>query len=231
MISSSNLNDGGASRGWNDLYVMRKRPKTFALYARAHNEMAQDDKGDDGRKFEVRDGPFLSRFFPYPAKGGDPVLKDLNKIGCRGPAGRTQVHVAMFYWKGQRGNQITTKLLSLARHGCRVSIIYGAPSRQMADRLRAAARAGRVAVYDSRKWLNEDTEVDVRTHSKYILVNGRYGSDKRSWQVMTSTANWTPGSLRRCDENSLNIASATAWRQYKRNWDNVRRHSRKVPFS
>jgi hypothetical protein len=60
-------------------------------------------------------------------------------------------------------------------------------------------------------------------------VNGRYGSQAQSWQVMTSTANWVDGSLRRCDENSLNIASASAWRAYKANWDDVRSHSRRVP--
>lgn len=232
MVSSSNLNDGGAVRGWNDLAAMKRRPKSFKMYEAIHLEMTQDDEGDDRGKFEVVDGPYTSRFFPWPGTGrkGDPVMKDLNKIGCHGPRGRTLVQVSMFYWKGTRGNYIATKLLSLAHHGCQVSIIYGAPSNQIASRLRAAAGAGVINLFDSRWWFDDgDTEVDVRTHSKYILVNGRYGGRARSWQVMMGTANWTPGSLVRADENSINIASASVWRAYSRNWTFVRNHSRRVP--
>jgi phosphatidylserine/phosphatidylglycerophosphate/cardiolipin synthase-like enzyme len=231
IISSSNLNEGGASRGWNDMYTVKDRPKTYDLYLSVHREMMDDDEGDDRGQKEVVDGKYTTRIFPWPGvrRRDDPVMRDLNKVGCRGARGRTLVHVSMFFWKGDRGNDIATKLLNLARNGCQVSIIYGAPSRNIADRLRAPARAGLISLYDSRWWLDEDEEVDVRTHHKYVLVNGRYGSQAQSWQVMTSTANWVDGSLRRCDENSLNIASASAWRAYKANWDDVRSHSRRVP--
>ena len=231
IISSSNLNDGGAVRGWNDMFTLKRRPATYALYLTLHREMTQDDAGDDRGRTQVVDGKYTTRIFPWPGvrKRDDPVMKDLNKIGCHAARGRTQVHVSMFYWKGDRGNYIATKLLSLARNGCQVSMIYGAPSLQIADRLRTAARKGQISLYDSRWWLDDDGEVDVRTHSKYVLVNGRYGGDATSRQVMTSTANWVDGSLRRVDENSLNIASSTAWRAYKANWNNVRQHSRRIP--
>jgi phosphatidylserine/phosphatidylglycerophosphate/cardiolipin synthase-like enzyme len=231
IISSSNLNDGGAGRGWNDMYTFKRRPKSFALYQKLHREMTQDDEGDDGGKVQLVDGRYTTRIFPWTgiSRREDPVIRDLNKVGCHGANGRTRVHVSMFFWKGKRGNFIATKLLDLARQRCEVSIIFGAPSRQIADRLRKAARAGLISLYDSRWWIDEDEEVDVRTHSKYVLVNGRYGGDPQSWQVMTSTANWVPGSLRRCDENSLNIRSASAWRAYKANWDTVKAHSRRIP--
>ena len=231
MVSSSNLNEGGVVRGWNDMATFSGRPKSFAKYLAIHLEMTQDDTGDDRGRFEVVDGPYISRFFPWPGvnRKGDPVMQDLNKIGCRGANGRTQVRVSMFYWKGTRGNYIATKLLNLARSGCDVGIIYGAPSLQIAGRLRDAARSGLIALYDSRWWLDEDPEVDVRTHSKYVLVNGRYGGAPQSWQVMMGTANWVPGSLVRADENSLNISSAQAWRAYNANWQLVRSHSRRVP--
>ena len=106
--------------------------------------MTDDDRAGDG-KVEVVDGPFTSRFFPmrHAGKRRDPTLQDLNKIRCSSALGRTQVNVSMFYWKGTRGNYLLDKLLSLSRSGCHVSIIYGAPSVQIAERLRDAARIHR----------------------------------------------------------------------------------------
>ena len=86
----------------------------------------------------------------------------------------------MFFWKGARGNYITDKLFSLARNGCKVSIIYGAPSRDMADRLREAARRDLVSVYDSRWDFNDDGFNEVRTHCKYVLVRGSYKGKPKS---------------------------------------------------
>ncbi len=231
MVSSSNLNRGGAELGWNDLYTMKERPKSFDAYVKIHRQMTDDAAGD--KKVEIVDGRFTSRFFPMlqARKSNDPTLEDLNKIGCRGPLGRTQVNVSMFYWKGTRGNYLADKLLDLARAGCSVSIIYGAPSIQMAERLRAAAGRNLIKLYDSRWDMNDDGYSEIRTHAKYVLVKGRFGGDGKSWQVMTGTQNWVAGSLSRGDENSLNIASKSAWRQYIQNWKNIRNHSRQLPYN
>jgi PLD-like domain len=203
------------------------------MYQQIHREMTDDDPGDDGGRPEVVDGPYTSRFFPWPHTGraGDPVINDLNRVGCHGPAGPTKVNVSMFWWAGDRGEYIASKFLDLAHEGCRVSIIYGAPSVKIATRLREAASHHVISLWDSRWDFNKDHEVDVRTHSKYILVNGRFGGDDHSCQVMMGTANWNPGSLARGDENSLNIAKCSAWQRYINNWNLVRRHSRKLPYN
>ncbi len=232
MVSSSNLNRGGAESGWNDLYTMTERPESFDAYVKIHREMTDDDAAGD-KKVEIVDGRFTSRFFPMrrAKKSNDPTLEDLDMIRCRGPLGRTQVNVSMFYWKGRRGNYLADKLLDLARKGCSVSIIYGAPSIQMAERLRAAAGRNLINLYDSRWDMNDDGYNEIRTHAKYVLVKGRYGGDPKSWQVMTGTQNWVAGSLSRGDENSLNIASKSAWKQYIDNWTDIRNHSRRLPYN
>jgi phosphatidylserine/phosphatidylglycerophosphate/cardiolipin synthase-like enzyme len=231
MVSSSNLNEGGALLGWNDLYVMKRRPASFAGYKDIHRQMT-DDKRARGRKVEIKDGPFTSRFFPMrnAKRSNDPTLADLNRIGCSSAFGRTQIHVSMFFWKGSRGNYLTDKLLRLARRGCRVSIIYGAPSVQMAERLRDAARAGTIDLYDSRWDFNNDGFNEVRTHAKYVLVKGTVGKDRSSHQVWTGSQNWVAGSLSRGDEVSLNIAKRSAYRDYIRNWATIRNHARKLPY-
>jgi phosphatidylserine/phosphatidylglycerophosphate/cardiolipin synthase-like enzyme len=231
MVSSSNLNRGGAYAGWNDLYTVRNRPKSFAAYVRIHREMTNDRRAGRG-KVEVRDGPFTSRFFPmrHAGKRTDPTLADLNKIRCHGPLGHTKIHISMFYWKGRRGNYLASKLLNLARHGCRVSILYGAPSRALAERLRNAARRHLINLWDTRWDHNGDGYNEVRTHAKYVLVRGRYGKDRRAWRVMTGTQNWVAGSLSLSDENSLNIALKSAYKQYRRDWTMIRKHSRRLPY-
>lgn len=230
MVSSSNLNRGGALLGWNDLFVLPNRPKSFKKFAAIHREMTRDTRAGD-KKVEVDDGPYTARFFPmrHASRRTDPTMKDLNKIRCHSKLGRTEVHVSMFYWKGKRGNYILNKLFNLAHDGCKLSVIYGAPSRQIAGRLRAAAKDNVLDLYDSRWDFNEDGWNEVRTHAKYVLVKGTVGKDHEAYQVWTGSQNWVAGSLTKSDETTLNIATAPAYRQYLRNWVRIRNHSRQIP--
>jgi hypothetical protein len=231
MVSSSNLNLGGAALGWNDLYTMKNRPASYAVYQRIHREMTDDTRAGDG-KVEIKDGPFTSRFFPMKnaKKRNDPTLADLNKVRCKSAFGRTQIYVSMFYWKGARGDYLASKLLNLARAGCRVSIIYGAPSVAIAERLRKAAKARRIALYDSRWDFNDDGYNEIRTHAKYVLVKGRFGADRSAYEVMTGSQNWVAGSLSRGDETTLNISLKSAYQDYVKNWNQIRKHSRRLPY-
>ena len=54
---------------------------------------------------------------------------------------------------------------------------------------------------------------------------------QKSWQVMTGSQNWVAGSLSRSDETTLNIESRRAYREYLRNWNAIRKHSRRLPYS
>ena len=231
MLGSTNLNRGSAVMGWNDLWTIKQRPRTFNFYARIHRQMTQDRRHTKGRH-QVTDGPYRSRVFPRKNAGrkDDPTLRDLSRVRCRGPLGRTRVHVSMFYWAGERGNYIATELLDLAREGCRVSVIYGAPSRQIAKRLRAAAGRHLIALYDSRWDHNRDGFSETRSHAKYVLVRGVVGKQRRAYRVVTGAQNWVAGSLRLSDENTLSIASRDAYASYLSNWKLIRQHSRRLPY-
>ena len=80
-------------------------------------------------------------------KANDPALADLEQDRVQDAFGPTKIFISMFYWQGVRGDYMADKVLSLARSGCRVSIIVGAPSREVASRLRSAARAGRIQLW------------------------------------------------------------------------------------
>ena len=232
MVSSSNLNRGGAVLGWNDMYTLKERPRSWAKYVEIHREMTDDTRAGV-RKEEIVDGPYTSRFFPIRRAGrrNDPTLEDLNKIGCRSAYGRTKVHVSMFYWKGSRGDYLASKLLSLARNGCQVSIVYGAPSVDIATRLRDAARRHQINLFDSRWDFNNDGYNEIRTHAKYVLVKGAFGGDRSHHIVMTGSQNWVSGSLSKGDETTLNVELKSAWSQYMRNWNQIRNHARRLPYN
>lgn len=232
MVSSSNINRGGAKLGWNDMYVMRGRPESYAQYVQQHLAMTYGKPAPRKGVF-FEDGPYTSRFFPIKDAGmkKDPVMKDLAKIRCLGSAwGPTKINISMFYWKGKRGNYIADKLLRMARAGCQISIIYGAPSRQIAERLRIAARNNLISLYDSRWDFNEDDWNEVRTHSKFVLVRGSYEGNNKKWVVMTGSPNWVAGSLSKGDESTLNIELKSAYDAYLANWVKMREHSRKLPY-
>jgi len=225
MVSSSNLNAGGANRGWNDLVVMKNRPKTFAFLVQVHHLMTAQKRAGP-QLLELTDGPYTTRVFPIAGgKDRDPLLQDLRKIRCSSDFGPTSLHIQQFWWNGHRGTYLWDKFRSLARHGCKVKIIIGAVDRGLGRRMRDAQRAGLIEFWDSRIDLDEDGYVDTRTHMKCIAVRGTYGTNRRYHGVWTGTANWSNGSLNRGDENTLNVRSASLWRTYVQYWATVRNHS------
>lgn len=225
MVSSSNLNGGGAKLGWNDLVVMKNRPKTFDFLVQVHRLMtAQKPAGPE--LIELTDGPYTTRIFPIVGgKDRDPLLQDLRKIRCSSDLGRTSLHIQQFWWNGHRGNYLWDKIRNLARDGCKVKIIIGAVDRGLGRRMRDARRAGLIEFWDSRIDTDMDGYVNTRTHMKAVAVRGTYGTNRRYHGVWTGTANWSNGSLTRGDENTLNIRSPRLWRRYVRCFAAVRNHS------
>jgi phosphatidylserine/phosphatidylglycerophosphate/cardiolipin synthase-like enzyme len=225
MVSSSNLNGGGAKLGWNDLVVMKNRPTTFAFMVEVHHLMtAQKRAGPE--LLELVDGPYTTRIFPVAGgKDSDPLLQDLRKIRCTSDFGPTSLHIQQFWWNGHRGTYLWDKIRRLARDGCKVRIIIGAVDRGLGRQMRAARRAGLIDFWDSRTDTDDDGYVNTRTHMKCIAVSGTYGTNTHYRGVWTGTANWSDDSLSRGDENTLNIRSARLWRRYVRYWVTVRNHS------
>jgi len=236
MVSSANLNQGGATLGWNDLYTMVGQPAIYAKYKQIHEEMARDRV--DGDPYVVqRVGRFESQFFPKrsASRPTDPTNQALSRVRCHGAdggagrGGRTEINISMFWWSGERGVYLAKRLLQLDREGCIVSVLYGAPSNEVAAILRKSAWNGGITLYDSRSDRDGDGMVDLRVHTKYMLINGNYAGDGSSWQVFTGSQNWVKGSLTGGDEVTLQVTSRPAYARYMDNWNYVRVHgARKI---
>ncbi len=229
MISSSNLNRGGAEAGWNDMIAVQGRKRFYTYFLKIHRLMTQE-KPADGRILGITDGPFTARFFPVrgATKAKDPVLSDLRQIRCRSGFGRTEVHISMFFWGQRRGNYLADRVFELARQGCKINVIYGAPTKQLGDRLRAAANSGRINLWDSRFDMDKDGYNEVRTHAKYVLVKGGFGKSGKARVVMTGSQNWV-GGMASHDEAYLRVKLPRAYSAYRSNWSNIRDHSKRYP--
>ena len=232
MVGSGNLNNGAANLGWNDLFTITGKRAIYNRYARMHTRMSRDDPVRAKRRYQTHEvGRFQSKFLPNPAarRSNDPVYVAMKRIHCKGVRGdagrynRTAVNVSMFWWSGERGIYLARRLLQLQREGCRVSVTYGAPGRRVAQMLKKAARQGRIALYDSRRDRNRNGVVDLRVHTKYMLVNGHYGRDHSTWKVFTGSANWVHGSLAGGDEVMLRVTSRPAYVRYIDHYDHVRK--------
>ena len=230
MVSSSNLNGGGVFKGWNDLYVIKNRPDVLADYSSVFAEMAEDTAMDGDKFREFVRGEYTSRFFPK-SSGGDPTYEDLANIRCGGATegsgrnGRTAINIAMFSWFQTRGVRLAQRVVELGRQGCDVSVIYGAPGKEVRTILRDAARRGQIKVWNSR-WIDRRGRL-VRTHEKYYMVSGVYGDDTSSWRVHAGSQNWVAMSDD-ADECTINIERRDAYEQYLRNWNQVRAWSTRV---
>lgn len=232
MVSSSNLNAGGAKGGWNDLYVINNRPKLYNQFVAIHRAMTKQLRATTQR-IEYRDGPYVARFFPmrYQSKQKDPTMIDLNKIKCDSGFGKTKIYISMFYWAGKRGARLANKVVSLGRQGCQIRIVIGAPT----DKIMRILKGKRnIVVYDTRWQCSNKLDSDghnkpeVRTHGKYVAVKGNYAGKKKAYVVMTGSSNFVGGTLTVGDEVSLNIEKASAYNAYLRNWTAIRNSSKEV---
>lgn len=236
MVSSANLNKGGAVLGYNDLYTMRDAGSTYSFYEKIHAEMARDKVAGDPYRVH-RAGRFTSRVFPRRGadRSTDPTYQAMNAVRCGGTSGgagrdgRTVIRVSMFHWGGERGVYLARKLISLDKAGCLVSVMYGAPSNEVSRILRDSAHRGGIVLYDSREDRDGDQHPDLRVHTKYMLITGNYAGDSSSWRVFAGSQNWVQQSLAGGDENTLDINSRSAHDRYVDNFDFVRTHgARKV---
>jgi hypothetical protein len=222
MVSSSNLNQGGANKGWNDLVVLKNRGALVDDFRRVHREMAEDTSNDHDGFLQFRHKNVVARFYPRK-KPSDPVIGDLQRVRCHGARGgagrkgRTAINISMFRWNNDRGLRIAKQLVAMNRRGCHVNVIYGAPGSKIVDVLKRSARSGGIKLWDSRYDFNGDRAVDLRVHEKYTAIGGHNGKDKSSWSVQTGSANWGR-SLHAGDENTLTVYNRKLYRQYMHNW-------------
>jgi len=236
--SSANLTGAGPTHQWNDAVTIVGNKRLFTAWQRVFNQLKRDKPVKHRRiTFHSRD---LSAAFHRTATGVvpvtqgrtvvsrkkaggiDPVLAQLNKIGCKtggkyGSGGHTTVRLMEYAWYGARGIPIARKVASLAKQGCNIRAIMSHSDKGVEDILAAAG----IPMRDATWWYGEKLSTDGHTitygsrqysHLKVLAINGRYG--KRNMRtVFTGSENWDNVSFMN-DEVTLQLTGDKTYYPY-----------------
>jgi len=153
------------------------------------------------------------------------VMKRLSKVRCHGATGptgvgdRTLIRISMYGWNGTRGRYLADRIAALSRAGCDIRVIHSDGGGYVVNKLRSSGVRVRTASYDR----NRNGNVDMYTHQKYMILSGKFGTGKPSWQVWTGSQNWSDIALNG-DEVVMRIPRRGAFDDYKKNFDYIWTH-------
>ncbi|NHC22334.1 hypothetical protein G6553_03980 [Nocardioides sp. IC4_145] len=228
MNGSFNATDLASSNQWNDMYVVRGKPRVYAAFRSTFAEMWRD-KPVRNAYTRTRVGPVTAFFYPYAgrrAKRVDPALSELRAVRCRGArnttSGRTKIRIAMTSWFGERGTQLAWRVRRMQNNGCDVKIVYAVMGNEV---LRILRREGRrpVRLQQVVQDFDGDGVYDRYLHMKVLTIKGRYRDSRRASVVVNGSANWSPAVLN-SDEAVLRIRRAPVLKAYNRRIEKLYRN-------
>lgn len=221
MFGSSNLSIPAADLQWNDLYTAVANRRLMSQYVTIFEEMRRDRPTARPHRVYTA-GRIRSSFFPRPrtARDDDPVMSRLNAVRCfgaaggAGTAGRTTVRINMSAWEGDRGVYLARKVMSKWNQGCDMRVIYGVIGDRVKAVLTGPSSRGRLPVRIAARDRDRNGLLDLHTHTKYLLVSGRFRRDPSSWIVWTGSTNWSDRAIR-SDELTVRISRRGAFARYR----------------
>jgi hypothetical protein len=185
----------------------------------------------------IQTGGIGNIFFPRPhaTPRQDPVRQVLSKVRCTGTSGggrhhRTHIRIIQYAIYDVRGLGLAQRLRQLWNHGCNIKIIYSITSRPVLSILRSTAGRGPIPMRQS-VIRNSLGQLAVYNHSKWMTINGRYGSSRNAWLVMPGSANWSNMALH--SDEQLQLIQGRGWAlpylaAFKKTW---RQRTSKPPYS
>lgn len=225
MFGSANLTGFGAKTQWNDLYTTRNRKVLHNFFVGVFDEMKRD---------RIVRSPFISKSIGdfdinvYPrydtSAGDDPMMRTLRQVRCSGASGatgvgdRTMLRINMYGWNGARGVYLAQKVADLSRSGCDVRVLQSNGGGKVVRILTQNGVLVKTPTFDR----NNNGQVDVFTHQKYLILSGRYAG-RPGWHVWTGSQNWSDRSLNG-DEVTVHIPRRGAFAGYRGNFSHVWDH-------
>ena len=245
MIGSANLTTKNAVTGWNNLYTTVGDTTLYDFYRDRFTLMMADNNVTN---------PYVAKqsgataVYLYPRQDTsttgafyDPILAELNRITCTGvegpygSGGRTVIHVAMFGWMNSRV-ALAQKLWQLDNAGCIVDVVVNynlyKPNDNTGDiqdkilpALMKPTAYGGIPVHNAHFDSDGNGYANYYMHSKYLLINGRYGNSKGGTVVFTGSQNWTYASLYSNNEILNRITDVNVYKSYAGNFIMLKRYS------
>ena len=199
MTGSANMTEVAATNQWNDMFTVKGDHGLWAEYQRIFKQAAKDRRAHPAYESYQVNKDMVAWFLPYlgPQATGDPVLKILKRVQCKGAtgksgmSGRTAIRIGQTAILDDRGYAIAKKLKSLYNNGCNVRLVYTVLGPKIGDLLRSPGSRGKFPMRQIAQDTNGDGSFDRYLHMKDMTISGHYGSLTSAHLVYNGTQNWT----------------------------------------
>jgi phosphatidylserine/phosphatidylglycerophosphate/cardiolipin synthase-like enzyme len=233
MLGSLNMKKNGVVNQFNDLLTVNNSPVLYNDLSVDFDQMKLD-RNPPGNPTWYDGVPIDNEYklwvMPFPRGGAataktkwtwarDPINRLLAPVHCFNAAtksGRTIVRVDMHAWDGTRGALIARRFEALWRDGCDVKIQVGFAGAGVRKIFAQNTARGRIPIRSTGFDTNKDGEIDLYSHEKILLINGRYGKINRK-VVVTGSSNYQDGG-QYGDEIIFRVYDAHIYSQYAANW-------------
>jgi len=235
--SSANLHNGrDGTLGWNNALILAGNDPIYQQYSAYFDDMAalRTNNNYYDTRTPVTSGDAKIHFFPRQETSGVSAYNDpsedtmatvLDHIDC---FGNTTVGTSDNHRTIIRVNQnifsrtyLASRLVALDKAGCYVEVVENY-ERSASDSQASVSLNTLLAKTSSayhgvlvRYYCDNDT---TWTHSKYLLVEGKYYGVADRKIVWTGSANWSTNSLRQADESILQLEDSAIFGGYAANF-------------
>lgn len=219
--ASANLTSWDADSAFNNAMTWSD-PNSYSMYRQYFTDLRanRNGKGNDNY-YRVGNSAdeYKVHLFPrketvegqYNQASSDPIVSILNSVTCTyesqfdGSTRHTAVRIAM--WSFNRV-AVAQKLVALIKAGCRVEVVYSKTNADTAKVLNSVKDSFRlIPCYGKYQGRN------LRVHSKYMLIDGRYDDDEIP-RVYLGSHNFSISALRNADESMVRVRSAATHERY-----------------
>jgi phosphatidylserine/phosphatidylglycerophosphate/cardiolipin synthase-like enzyme len=228
-VASANIGVWDANESYNNAFTYSD-PGTYGAYGKYFEDLRRYRYSAAGNNNYYTDSgsgtDYRAFFFPrqegagksYEDPGTDTIVNTLNSVYCTyheadGSKHQTDVRIAM--WAFTRP-AIAEKLTSLRKAGCWVDVVYSNASQDVLDALKVSGGPQLTKCN-----FNVGPGLDIRVHSKYMLIDGGFDNDIIP-RVYMGSHNYAWSSLRQEDENLLRIMGRGPHTEYLNNFYKVR---------
>lgn len=237
MTGSHNLTLNAIKWQWNDLYVMRKKPRLWSEFENLFNRMRNDYSRNKpyytfcgapkNRSCHRTKSPVYNQVFPVKvSRDDDPVMDILNSTRCVVNGKRTKLRLSMHTMRGPRAEYIAERLRTMWGRGCDIKVLYGLMGFPVKRKLGQPTSRGRIPLRSTGYDYNADGDVDRYTHQKYLTIKGWWGGKPDASVTFTGSSNWTNKGTGG-DEIVFNMHGPGNVAKYNKNWEFMwTKHSR-----
>ena len=218
--ASANLTGGSMHQNG---VIFRQNKKLYDTYVSYHGDLLKNPTKANLNYNRTESVGGAVKLYFSPQSKVDPVHNALRNISCNASGPKNTIRVAMAFITGSRGVRLAKELGKLRKEGCAIEVLMS--DSKSKDRIATDVRKELLKGGVGARNYQMDSGHDG-IHSKYMLVDARYGSSKRRQQlVFTGSHNWQNTAMMKNDEVLARISSTAVYNVYNADFMRIRKHT------